>query len=845
LQTVGVLALCATLVGLALFVLLHNRHAAENRRFALAALAIAGWIICISFALASRQADTVITLGRLGFAFASAIPFSLLWMFDAFSVDASKSPRLKILLPASFCAVFILLSLSPWIVVGAVIGPERANFVHGPAHKLFGIYFLLCFVLASFTLWRTIRSAAGVRKLQLRYLLLGILLGGTGAITTNLLIPLVWNTSRYSALGPYFSLLVVSFSAHAIIRYRLMDIRVVIRQGVVYVSAILTSILVFLAIVKIYQLTSGFDTSNIPLAEALIMATLVAVVFQPLKAWIQRSFNRYVYREKYDFQRTIREASRQLSSTLDLQSLLQYLSVTIESTFKAEGVTVYLRERRDRVYVAQNLPTSSRWAKSDVAPSIAAQSAVVTFMQEQRRPLIHEEVMRDSDDRSATVATELRDLRGAAAFPMFDEYSLAGMLIVGPKRSGDPYFNEDIDLLSTLVGQAAVAMKNAHLYNEVVIVNEYVDNILSTMASGVIAVDSSGHVSLFNRAAEQLTGMTFNRRLHPSYAELPPALAEPLRGTLFEGKAYSQLETSIQTNEGLTLPLVCSTASLQGKDGTTHGALIVFSDLTRLKELEYEKQRAERLASFGSLASGVAHEIKNPLVAIRTFAELLPERFSDIDFREDFSKVVVREIDRIDNLVARLRGIASAPQEQTGSVDVRQPISDTLKLLRGQLEQSHTTVRLTADEDNPFVTIDESQLKQLFLNIFQNALEAMGQGGELRIRVARSQSAGAAWILIEVSDTGPGMPESVRPHVFEPFFTTKSTGSGLGLAICRSIVDAHRGSIRAENNRGQSGSTIVVELPAAVGGIEALQGVAAIKDASPNLPTGPGFHPTE
>jgi len=844
LQTVGVLALCATLVGLAMFVLLHNRHAAENRRFALAALTIAGWIFCISFALASNRLDTVIPLGRLAFAFASAIPFCLLWMFDAFSADTGQRLKLKILLPASFCIAFVSLSLSPWIVAGGVLQPERASFVYGSAHKFFGIYFLFCFLLALLTLGQTIRSASGVRKLQLRYLLLGILLGGAGAITTNLVVPLVWKTSRYSGLGPYFSLLVVSFSAHAIIRHRLMDIRVVIRQGVVYVSAILASLTVFLAIAKAYQLTSGFDTSNISLVEALLLATLVAIVFQPLKAWIQRSFNRYVYREKYDFQRTIREASRQLSSTLDLQSLLRYLSVTIEGTFKAEFVTVYLRGPREQVYVAQQQPTAPPWGQIDPVPSITAHSAVVTFMQRERRPLVQEEAAREPDDLFTEAAVELQHLRGAAAFPLFDEHLLAGMLVVGPKKSGDPYFNEDIDLLSTLVGQAAVAMKNAHLYREVVLVNEYVDNILSTMASGVIAVDASGNVSLFNRAAEQLTGMTFNRRFHLSYGDLPSALAEPLRATLLENKAYSQLEISVHTRDEQTLPLVCSTASLQGKDGATHGALIVFSDLTRLKELEHEKQRAERLASFGSLASGVAHEIKNPLVAIRTFAELLPERFSDVDFREDFSKVVVREIDRIDNLVARLRGIASAPQPQMGCVDVRQPISDTLKLLRGQLEQSRTVVHFLSEDDAPFVTIDESQLKQLFLNIFQNSLEAMGHGGELSVRVGRTHSAGASSIQIEVADTGPGMSDSVRSHIFEPFFTTKPTGSGLGLAICRSIVDAHRGSIRAENNRGPAGTIVIVELPAADGGIDTFQ-VAAVKDSPLNLPAGTSRHPDE
>jgi PAS domain S-box-containing protein len=825
LQTVGVLALGATLVALATFVYFHNRHTAENRRFALASLTIAGWIVCISFALASQSPRTTITLGRFGFAFASAIPFSLLWMFDAFSADSGRRLNTRIALPALFCGCFILLSFSPWIVAGATIQPGRASFVYGPAHKPFGVYFLLCFLLALFTLWRTIRSTAGVRKLQLRYLLLGILLGGAGAITTNLVIPLIWTTSKYSFLGPYFSLLVVSFSAHAIIRHRLMDIRVVIRQGAVYVSAIIASVSVFLISVQLYQHASGFDTSNIPLAEALVLSIIVAILFQPLKSWIQRSFNRYVYREKYDLQRTLRESSRQLSSTLDLESLLHYLSATIENTFKAEAVSVYLRDTQKRAYIACQRHTSNPWGGAlEADPPISDDSSLVQFLRQERRPLVHEEAIRElGGTLISRAAADLRTVRGDVAFPLMDDRVLAGMLLVGPKRSGDPYFSEDVDLLSTMVSQAAVAMKNAHLYREVVLVNEYVDNILSTMASGVIALDASGHISLSNPAAERFTGMTLKRHNPVSYVDLPVALAEPLRDTLLDGKAYSQLETSLRTREGLILPLVYSTAPLQARDRSTLGALIVFSDLTRLKELELEKQRAERLASFGSLASGVAHEIKNPLVAIRTFAELLPERFADVDFRDDFSKVVVREIDRIDNLVARLRGIASAPQHQTGSVDIRQPMLETLKLLRGQLEQSQTAVHYSIEDDAPFVSIEDSQLKQLFLNIFQNALEAMGSGGEISIRIARTQSASPSWILLEISDTGPGMPDSVKSHVFEPFFTTKPTGSGLGLAICRSIVDAHRGSIRAENNRAQRGTTILVELPAADATAEVFQ----------------------
>jgi PAS domain S-box-containing protein len=356
-------------------------------------------------------------------------------------------------------------------------------------------------------------------------------------------------------------------------------------------------------------------------------------------------------------------------------------------------------------------------------------------------------------------------------------------------------------------------MANAQLYKEVVLVSQYVDNILSTMDSGVIAVNASGDISLFNAAAARLTGMSAQALQNESYRNLPPALAIPLRNTLDVQTPTLQFETLIHQSNGSSVPVVCSTATLRHRDGTVLGALVVFSDLTRLKNLEREKRRAERLSSFGALASGVAHEIKNPLVAIRTFAELLPDRYNDVDFRDDFSKVVIAEIERIDGLVDRLRGIAATSPTHLGSVDIRKPIADTLALLRAQFEQTHTVVRCDFKDSPSFVAVHDSQLKQLFLNLFLNAIEAMGGHGELRVRITKRELHSNAWIVVEVSDTGPGIPELLRTSIFEPFFTTKPKGSGLGLAICRGIADAHRGTIRAESRSDGPGTTIVVEFP--------------------------------
>jgi PAS domain S-box-containing protein len=432
-----------------------------------------------------------------------------------------------------------------------------------------------------------------------------------------------------------------------------------------------------------------------------------------------------------------------------------------------------------------------------------------------------------------SAALSLSELDGDVAFPLLENQALVGIIVVGPKRSGDAFFADDISLLETLLSQATIAMTNAQLYREVVLVNQYVDNILSTMDSGVIAVHASGDISLFNSAAERLTGLPRTSLLHNSYTLLPSSLALPLKDILDIQTPRFQFETLIHQPDGTSVPVVCSTAILRSSLGTVHGALVVFNDLTQLKNLEREKRRAERLSSFGALASGVAHEIKNPLVAIRTFAELLPERYTDSDFRDDFSKVVVTEVARIDGLIDRLRGIAATAPAHIGAVDIREPISDTLVLLRAQFEQTHTTVRFQIDDTDPLVSVHESQLKQLFLNLFLNSLEAMGKRGELTVRLFRRHQHERSWVVVEVSDNGPGIPEPLRISIFEPFFTTKPKGSGLGLAICRGIVDAHRGTIRADSSPNAPGTTIVVEFPYAGQHSEHLHESAAVHTQEP------------
>jgi len=816
LRTFGVLALCTTHLCLGTFVVLHNRRALVNKLFGLLVFTTVGWILAIFFALSTDSAQHTLWLGRIGFAFASGIPFTLIWMFRAFSAApfAARDPRIYV--PALLCAAFVFLSLSPWIVVGSLEASGRQNFVYGPIHKFFGAYFLGAFVFAIATLWRTLQISSGLKRLQLRYLLLGIALGGAGATTTNLIIPLIWKTSTYSALGPYFTLLLVSFSAHAIIRHRLMNIRLVVRRGSVYLIAATVAGGVFAAFLALIAGLMGRHRQEVPLATEVLLALAVALAFQPLKGWIQGWLDRYLYRESYNYQQIIRDASRTVGSTLNLHTLLEYVSDVIARTCRPDLIAVLVRDLSDNSFHLAVRRSFGDAATIFLDTPLASTHALPTFLEKARRPLIKDEMDRSADGPAATGAiAELSKLGGEFALPMFSEQQLLGLIVLGAKLSGDAYFNEDIELLSTLANQAAIAIKNAQLYREVVLVNEYVENILRTMDSGVITIDAVGKIVLSNSTAERLTSTTRDTFTRLNVDGLPSILSAELKATLVDGQPRLQTETSLPGPGDRRTPLVCSTSALRDDKGTIIGALIVFSDLSNVKALENEKRRAERLASFGALVSGIAHEIKNPLVAIKTFAELLPERFSDTDFRDDFSKVVRTEIDRIDGLVGRLRSLAAPTPDAVAATDLREPISDTLVLLRGQLEYAQITVERNLGSSQALVAVDPAQAKQLFLNLFLNAIEAMAPGGRLTVNVTRVNHEGAAWVQVAIIDTGSGIPELIRAKVFEPFFTTKPRGSGLGLAICRSITDAHRGTIRAETAAPGGGTTILVEFPMA------------------------------
>lgn len=337
------------------------------------------------------------------------------------------------------------------------------------------------------------------------------------------------------------------------------------------------------------------------------------------------------------------------------------------------------------------------------------------------------------------------------------------------------------------------------------------ENIMESMADGIIAVDTIGRITAFNRAAEKLTGFTAQEVVGRYYADLFAQDADfnsRLLETLRTGEPYlgSKLEYPIRHGK---LWISVSTSMLRDINGNILGAVVVFEDLTERKRLEEQVGRADRLATLGELMAGVAHEIRNPLTSIKGFLQYFQSAGSDEE-RALYLPMLMREADRMNRIIETLLYFARPCQERAVPTDLARVLQDTLILLQSQAKSHGIIFDIRIEDELPLVTIDDEQFKQVFLNLLINSLQAMDHEG--MIRVSARYLAASDEVEVAFADSGPGFPAAIRDKVFDPFFTTKQTGTGLGLAVAQRIIAARGGRIEIEDNP-DGGAIVRVVIP--------------------------------
>lgn len=329
------------------------------------------------------------------------------------------------------------------------------------------------------------------------------------------------------------------------------------------------------------------------------------------------------------------------------------------------------------------------------------------------------------------------------------------------------------------------------------------------LSGGAVFIDPSSRSVTLSPDACLLLGLSPGSP-QQSWEKIPASLVEVANLALKSGPLpHHRIEigTANATQRGLEV-----SAFPVGRDGSASGVVLLLADLTALRECEERLQRLDRLANLGTLAASMAHEIKNALVAGRTFVDLLLEK----NPKAELTDVVRRELARIDAIVARLLKFARPTRPNFADVHVHDSLEHALRLLQPQLENRGIGLDRWLNAPADLVTADEGELLQAFMNLLLNALEAVAPDGKLSViteNVQDSKSAGAqqaAEIRITIADDGIGIPGEHLDHLFEPFFTTKSSGTGLGLAVTKRIIQEHRGELTLESQPGKGTSFFIV-----------------------------------
>ena len=340
-------------------------------------------------------------------------------------------------------------------------------------------------------------------------------------------------------------------------------------------------------------------------------------------------------------------------------------------------------------------------------------------------------------------------------------------------------------------------------------IKAFSDSLVENMPIGLVAINDRGEIISFNQTAESVLGYSFSEVLGKTADQILPQPCKALLQSLKVEKRVIEKEIDCPVHTGKIIPLEVIATTLEEDDGNPIGYVILFRDITEVQHLKKEMERSRRLASLGSLAAGVAHEIRNPLSSIKGFATFFKERYRDNPEDQKTAEIMVQEVERLNRVISQLLEFARPMDMNRQWISLQEVIRHTLKMIEGQTRSNNITIHTDIPLDMGNVLIDSDKIKQVLLNLYLNAVGAMENGGTLSVTLSPHNS---RTIRIDVSDTGKGIDEMDLARIFDPYFTTKSSGTGLGLAIVYKIIEAHDGEIRVMSESGK-GTTVSVFLP--------------------------------
>ena len=731
----------------------------------------------------------------------------------------------RVILPLIYVPVLLLGGVR--IVALARSGSNAELFVGvvGALDRIEYFYFALAFSAGLVVLTRAITEVRSITaRRQLRWIAWGTALGG-GPFAFGYALP--WAMGVEPSLPMQLSaiplgLIPLAF-ASAIVRYRLMDIEVIVKRALVYAAALAAIVLISLVVLQGVEriLSRGEDGYTWVLALAV---TLVALLLAPpVKRAIQTALDRAFYRDRYDYRRALVGFARDLNSDLDLNRLSERLVSRVVETLLVDRMALMLGD--------ESAPHFGSVRASGFGdhhpPALPKQSSIGARLRGG-----HIVALDDPIGTSRFTVEDIEFWRDAGLYyfiPCVAKQGTIAVLALGRKSTGEPLNSEDTALLVAVAGQIATALENARLYRQLHVkaveldrMRAFNENIIESLDQGLLVVDLNDRIVRWNTALEQLYGVARGAAVGRALPDLfDPPFVEAIRAARRDtpnGTTLSRIPFRGRAADAPTRVVNAAVVPLRASEGAgvaTGGTIVIVEDVTRRVELEEQLQISEKMASIGLLAAGVAHEVNTPLTGISSFTQMLLEGADPEDARTHLLEKIERQTFRAAKIVNGLLNLsrpASAGGSDLRPVDLNTVITDVLTLLEHQFHVHRIQVRRELNASPVVVLGTEHKLQQVFLNLFLNAKDAMPKGGWLSL-ATRLDGGGA---VVEVSDTGSGIPSEYLARIYDPFFTTKTMGrgTGLGLSITYGIVREHEGSIDCESAVGQ-GSRFILNFPPA------------------------------
>lgn len=678
---------------LGIFVYTRNPNDRKYFTYGVFCLSLAFWSFSYFFWLLSSGGLEAIFWARALMVGAAFIPVTS--YHHVVQLIGVSSPTRQRLIGGGYFLSLLLVLLSPtsFFVSGV---SQKLSFTYwpnpGPAFHIHLLMFLFFACGSVYELHRACKVASGRRRNHLWMLLITITTAYLGGGTNYLL----WYDIPVPPVGNVLIAIYIAVFAYALIAYRLMDIDVFIKKSLIYALLLMVLLIPCYLLVIWTQLAFFGEVSPSFSVITLMLLTLVGFLFPKLRFRTEEAFERVLFKKRFDYRAALLTSSRDLISMVDLQAISHN---TLQTVSKALGVVKASLFLADDLKASFALKASVGLSPDRFQGSIfPADDPLVQRLTESPRAIVKEELEMAAQPGEKRLAERMARLEAEVALPLMSKERLIGILNLGHKEGREMYSHEDLEVLSTLANQAAIAIENARLYEN-------------------------------------------------------------------------------------------------------------------LKQSQNIIRRADRLSSLGMLTAGLAHEIRNPLVAIRTFTQLLPERYQEAEFRNSFQALALKEVDRICGLVNDLLSFARPSAPNVSEESINEIVDSIVRILESEAKEKEVRMHRRLAPDLPKIFIDKEQIKQVSMNVILNALQSIeGQGVvEVSTRLF-SKNGTEQYVQIEVRDSGVGIPETNLEDIFNPFFTTKKDGSGLGLSISHQIVQEHGGYIVVESQVGR-GTTFFINLP--------------------------------